>query len=471
MLSERERARAIRLAAVDILIMVVAFELAYLVRVWLLAPLMGHPLIPSISTFLWLVAWAIPVYGLLLFWRGAYEIDLRREPLATLTLVLRPFVIGTLLLGTVIFVVQAKEFSRPIFFIFAGLSCAGVCTSRLLANQHLRSAVAHGRVTRNAVIVGATPRAVAISRALATDGRLGVKVMGHLRIGSEPAQAHVNLLGDIEDLERVLDHHVVDEVVIALQPHELVRVRDLIGPCEVRGITVHVLANFTSGHLANASMNLVNGVPLMTFRSTPHHAADIVLKRAIDILVSAVALLLLSPLMASTAIATWLESGRPILFTQKRKGLVGREFVLYKFRSMWKTHPAFQEDLQHLNEMSGPVFKARNDPRVTRVGRYIRRYSIDELPQLWNVLKGDMSLVGPRPPVPEEVVQYEAWQRRRLSIKPGITCLWQVSGRNDVDFDRWMDLDLHYINHWSLVLDLKILLKTIPAVLLAKGAR
>jgi exopolysaccharide biosynthesis polyprenyl glycosylphosphotransferase len=181
-------------------------------------------------------------------------------------------------------------------------------------------------------------------------------------------------------------------------------------------------------------------------------------------------LLLLAPLLAAVAVAIWLESPGPVLFRQRRVGLNGREFWLYKFRSMHRDAEARLQDLIARNEASGPVFKMRNDPRVTRVGRFIRKTSLDEFPQFWNVLRGEMSIVGPRPPLPEEVRQYKRWQRRRLSVRPGITCEWQVSGRSNVDFDRWIALDLQYIDNWSLWNDLRICARTIPAVLLARGA-
>jgi lipopolysaccharide/colanic/teichoic acid biosynthesis glycosyltransferase len=181
-------------------------------------------------------------------------------------------------------------------------------------------------------------------------------------------------------------------------------------------------------------------------------------------------MIILSPILVATAIAIKIDSSGPILFRQKRVGLNGRNFTLYKFRSMVKNAEKMREQIEHLNEMSGPVFKIRDDPRLTKVGKFIRKFSIDELPQLFNVLKGDMSLVGIRPPISEEVKKYERWQRRRLSMKPGITCIWQVSGRNKVDFDQWMRMDLNYIDNWSLKLDFKLLLKTIPAVLFTKGA-
>jgi len=181
-------------------------------------------------------------------------------------------------------------------------------------------------------------------------------------------------------------------------------------------------------------------------------------------------LILISPVLLVTTIAIRIDSSGPILFRQKRVGLNGRIFTFYKFRSMVRDAEEVRKKIEHLNEMSGPVFKIKNDPRLTRVGRFIRKYSIDELPQLFNVLKGDMSLVGIRPPIPEEVEKYEGWQRRRLSMKPGITCIWQVNGRNKVDFEQWMRMDLSYIDNWSHKLDFELLLKTIPAVIFTRGA-
>ena len=193
--------------------------------------------------------------------------------------------------------------------------------------------------------------------------------------------------------------------------------------------------------------------------------------RALDVAISALVLVLAGPVIGVAALAIKLTSPGSVLFKQTRMGLNGRIFTLYKFRTMIEDAHARREEVAHLNEMNGPAFKAKDDPRVTPVGRWLRRFSLDEIPQLWNVLKGDMSLVGPRPPIPEEVASYHRWHRRRLSMKPGLTCLWQVSGRNEIqDFDHWMKLDLQYIDNWSPSLDLKILLRTIPAVLSGKGA-
>jgi exopolysaccharide biosynthesis polyprenyl glycosylphosphotransferase len=216
----------------------------------------------------------------------------------------------------------------------------------------------------------------------------------------------------------------------------------------------------------------LEGFPLLSFSTTPTNEALMFVRRILDVVLSSLILLFAGPLlMLPTAILIKLTSRGPVLFEQERCGLHGRVFTMYKFRSMVDKAEKRRVELDGLNEMDGPVFKFSSDPRVTAVGRLLRRFSLDEFPQFFNVLKGDMSLVGPRPPLPQEVAHYQRWQRRRLSMKPGITCLWQISGRNEVSFEDWMKLDLTYIDNWSLLLDLKILLKTVPAVLLGRGAK
>jgi len=215
-----------------------------------------------------------------------------------------------------------------------------------------------------------------------------------------------------------------------------------------------------------------DGLPLLSFSTTPTNEAVMFVRRILDIILASVMLLIFGPLlMLPTAILIKLTSPGPVLFRQKRCGLNGRVFTMYKFRSMVDHAEQLRVELEAFNEMDGPVFKSSRDPRITLIGKVIRRRSIDELPQLFNVLQGHMSLVGPRPPLPQEVARYQRWQRRRLSMKPGMTCLWQISGRNEVSFEDWMKLDLTYIDNWSLLLDLKILLKTVPVVLLGRGAK
>jgi exopolysaccharide biosynthesis polyprenyl glycosylphosphotransferase len=214
------------------------------------------------------------------------------------------------------------------------------------------------------------------------------------------------------------------------------------------------------------------GFPLMTFESTSLKLGQLFFKRLFDFIVAGIGFILLTPFLFIVAILIKRTSVGPVFFKQLRCGMYGRKFVFYKFRTMIADAESKLKDISQYNEMNGPVFKMKNDPRITKVGKWLRKFSIDELPQLWNVIKGDMSLVGPRPPIPYEVEKYDIWQRRRLSMRPGITCLWQASGRSEIaDFDEWMKLDLEYIDNWSLGLDFKILFKTIPMVLLGIGAK
>jgi exopolysaccharide biosynthesis polyprenyl glycosylphosphotransferase len=278
-------------------------------------------------------------------------------------------------------------------------------------------------------------------------------------------------LGRITDLVPVLMREVIDEVIFLIEKGRLQQYEEALLVAERHGVRAHVSLDIFPHVLARPVLEELDGIPLLSFTTTPSNPLQLTVKRAIDLAVSSLLFLATLPIQALAVLAIKLSSPGPVYFRQTRCGLNGRLFKLMKFRTMYEGAEDHLHEISHLNEMTGPVFKASKDPRLTLVGRILRRLSIDELPQLWNVIRGDMSLVGPRPPLPEEVARYAPWQRRRLSMAPGITCLWQVSGRNELDFDRWMELDLKYIDTWSPMLDLKILLKTVPAVLSGRGAR
>jgi exopolysaccharide biosynthesis polyprenyl glycosylphosphotransferase len=276
----------------------------------------------------------------------------------------------------------------------------------------------------------------------------------------------------VEQLNSVIAHESVDEVLVALPMDKYgPLVETIVRHCEEQGIIVRVRTQMSNLQVARSYVDDLQGVPVMTIQSGPADGWQLVMKRFIDIVGSAALLLALVPLFAIVALLIKIDSPGAILFAQERVGYNKRRFGVLKFRTMVVEADKQQDMIEHLNEVEGPVFKIRKDPRITRVGAFLRRFSIDELPQLVNVLKGEMSLVGPRPLPVRDVQRIEIqWHKRRFSIKPGITCLWQVNGRSDIGFNEWVRMDLDYIDKWSLGLDLLILVKTIPAVFKGSGA-
>ncbi len=328
------------------------------------------------------------------------------------------------------------------------------------------------RADKQVIMAGTGARARAIVDSILDSPELGVSVRGFLdyrrnglwRYRDIPLRGHPDQFGQIAATEQV------DAVIVAVDTRELPRTRRLFDTAEKMGVAVWFMPDIYKARVATARPTWLNGSPALVYRAVPEGRLALLAKHVMDRIGAVVGLVLTAPLMLLTAIAIKIDSPGSILFKQKRCGLNGKQFHLYKFRTMCCDAEKKKDQLRHLNVMSGPVFKAKNDPRVTRVGRVLRKCSIDEVPQFFNVLRGEMSLVGPRPPLPAEVTQYEPWQRRRLSVKPGVTCLWQVNGRNDVDFEQWMQMDLHYIDNWSLWLDTKILARTVPAVMKGNGA-
>jgi exopolysaccharide biosynthesis polyprenyl glycosylphosphotransferase len=276
----------------------------------------------------------------------------------------------------------------------------------------------------------------------------------------------------ISELEAIIDDQPVDEVFVALPRAKYGHlIETIVATCEEQGIIVRVQTATFNLKVARWRSDELDGTPFVTIQSGPSNEWHLVTKRLIDVFGSAMLLLGLASILAIVALLIKLDSPGPVFFTQNRVGLNRRRFRLFKFRTMAESADEMQHELEHLNEADGPVFKIRNDPRVTRIGRFLRRFSIDELPQLFNVLKGDMSLVGPRPLPLRDVERINTqWHKRRFSMKPGVTCLWQVNGRSDVSFDDWVEMDLQYIDKWSLGLDIRILLRTVPTVLKGSGA-
>jgi len=378
-----------------------------------------------------------------------------------------------LFLILIIFAFKYYFVSRLFIGIFLIINFTALCLHRAMVRLLARYMRTKGLNYRNLLIVGTGQRAINLVKKVQNNSHWGLRIEGLIDknpslIGKEISG--IKVIGALENIAQILKERVIDEVIFLVPRKWLDEIEEAIHVCEEVGVTVRLATDFLNPFIGKIDFGELDGIPLLTLSTTPQKTDLLFIKRLLDILISLIALFLISPILLATAIVIWIDSSGPILFKQKRVGLNGRTFTFYKFRSMVKDAEQIRSRFGHLNEMSGPVFKIREDPRLTKVGKFIRKYSIDELPQLFNVLKGDMSLVGIRPPIPEEVEKYEGWQRRRLSMKPGITCIWQVRGRNQVDFDQWMKMDLHYIDSWSLMLDLKLLFKTIPAVLFKKGA-
>jgi exopolysaccharide biosynthesis polyprenyl glycosylphosphotransferase len=377
--------------------------------------------------------------------------------------------------------------SRSFIALFAVLAGCGLALERYVVLKLLRFWRRHGRNYRNIVVCGTGDQAVHLAQELASRPELGIHVraFADLRAQDEQSKHGIvrlrrelagslqvgRLLRGVEDVAQALKTYAIDEVIFTDVSSVMLEVEEVILICADQGVRTTIAADIFSIGLMKSEISYFGGMPLIHFQTPPGDSWQLGLKRAMDIGVSAVALVLLLPVFGLLALGVKTTAG-PIIFRQTRMGLNGRLFQMYKFRSMYVGAERALATLRASNEMSGPAFKMKYDPRITRFGRLMRRFSLDELPQLWNVLIGDMSLVGPRPPIPGEVGLYDRKSRRRLSMRPGITCTWQVSGRNDIsDFNDWVALDLHYIDNWSLMKDVLLLIRTIPAVVLGTGAR
>jgi len=369
-----------------------------------------------------------------------------------------------------------QQLSGNLAAAFWGVAVTACVASRLALRFLLRQLRLRGRNLRHLVVVGTNPRAVDLARKIAARPGLGYHLLGFV---DDPARAHPSfadsgrrLLADLTGFGPFLASSVVDEVIICLPLRSYYQEASRLAQlCHEQGIMVRISSDLFDLDLGAARADHLEHERLVTISHRGVEGWPILVKGAMDRVLAAAALIVLSPFLAATAVAIRATSPGPILFVQERVGFKKRRFKLLKFRTMVADAEGRQIELQKANEASGPVFKIRDDPRVTPIGRFLRRYSIDELPQLVNVLRGDMSLVGPRPlPVRDCEGFTTDWHRRRFSVRPGLSCLWQVSGRSSVGFEEWMRLDMQYIDQWSFWLDLKIMAKTVGAVFRGAGA-
>ena len=380
-------------------------------------------------------------------------------------------IVTATILGAIAFATNAP-LSRSFPFVCAIAQGLALAAMRFLLYGVLRTARRFGRNTRNVLIVGSGARAAQVFRNIEAHPSWGLRVMGFVDDTDSPVDPSLFAakLFRIDQMGDVLGDLVVDRVVIACPRSMLGSIAPVLKACSGAGVPLTLLPDLFGDYLPTPQIGRFGARPSLEFAAVHHNGFLLGVKRAVDIFGASAALVATTPVIGLAALAIWLEDRGPVFFRQSRCGLYGRPFTMFKLRTMDVNAEAQKAALEALNEMDGPVFKMKRDPRITRVGAILRRYSLDELPQFWNVLMGQMSLVGPRPPVPDEVVHYEISERRRLSMRPGITCIWQVSGRNQIGFEEWVKLDLEYIDAWSLALDAQILAKTVPAVVLARGA-
>jgi exopolysaccharide biosynthesis polyprenyl glycosylphosphotransferase len=418
----------------------------------------GLAALPAMTA--WAVAWVS-----LLWFQGLYRLRRHWSSRSDAADILRAMTLLALVVFGALFVVHLPKVSR-LFLVGLFVAELGVAiASRLVIRWAFGMARRRGFARHDMLIVGTSAAADDFARLIGEHPQLGLEVIGY--VGPRPAKRRLDApwLGPTEAIERVLHERVVDEVAICLPLGDWPLVEAITRICAEEGKVVRVPAGANPPRIAGATVETFADLTLQSIVYGPDRALNLLCKRLIDIALASVGLIALSPVLVGVAVAIRAAHGSPVIFRQRRIGLHGRVFEIVKFRTMVPDAEVRLAELELRNEIHGPAFKLSGDPRITRSGRWLRRTSIDELPQLWNVLRGDMSLVGPRPPLPGEVARYDVWHRRRLAMKPGITGLWQVSARHAEDFNRWVSIDLDYIDRWSLWLDVKILARTIPAML------
>ena len=471
MFAGHQQRAAVLFAAADIALTAIAFEAAYQTRAML--PLRQFSIDPSIR-WLILIAAVLGMVGVgraMGIYARLYTGNARRAVVDTL----QQIVVAMIALMALLYLLNFETpISRPFIALFVGYLALSLGAYRAVAGGfrgELRKAFG---AEASFVVVGDGEKALAMARELEAAEHYGVRLLALIDCGNGLGESQQLIkrypVYPLGDLPRLLKEQVIDEVVFAV-PSE--RLRELEGTfvlCDEHGVKTRLVADFFPHVHSRMYFDRFGTKPLLTFSTSPSDELRLLTKRVFDIVLATVSLVCLAIPMAVLVVVVKLTSKGPAIFEQVRCGLNGRAFKFYKFRSMVDNAEALRADVEHLNEKDGPVFKIAADPRLTGIGGFLRRYSIDEWPQFWNVLKGDMSFVGPRPAVPSEVERYEIWQRRRLRMRPGLTCLWAIQGRDKLDFETWMKLDLEYIDSWSLSLDMKILLQSIPKVVGGKGA-
>jgi exopolysaccharide biosynthesis polyprenyl glycosylphosphotransferase len=472
----RQRKSRVLFALSDIALIGLAFAAAYETRLLLHFQQQFYMqperkvLLLGFSVFVWVAT------GL---WLAVYEKLDSWHPRVVLRDSARQCAIGAACVALLQYVLRLHpEISRPFVVLFAVYAWILLLVFRLGCGRIAATIRREFAAPHFVMVVGTGERAIRMAEAIEGFAEYGVRLTGFLgeQTGPDAPSAYPDItlksvyeVRPIAELPAILRQRVVDEIIFAVGSDRLADLEEAFLLCDEEGVRTRVAVDFFPHVNSTVSLDRFGATPLLTFSAAPDDEIRLLVKRVTDMAVAAAGLTLLAPFMVVVAALIKLTSPGPAIFRQVRCGLNGRRFTFYKFRSMCQNAEALKPALEHLSTRE-TAFKIPDDPRLTPVGRYLRKFSIDEWPQLWSVLRGDMSLVGPRPAVPGEVDRYKRWQRRRLRMRPGLTCIWAISGRDTVDFETWMKLDMQYIDNWSLALDWKILLRTIPHVLTGRGA-
>jgi exopolysaccharide biosynthesis polyprenyl glycosylphosphotransferase len=465
----RHRKARVLFGISDVLLAALAFEAAYQTRVVLH---LERAFYLTVERKALVLAFGLAAWVMIGLWLQVYEkLDIG-SPRVILRDAARQCGYGALCLIVFEYVFRL-DLSRFFLVLFSVYAWVLLLLFRLTAGRVVGVIRREFAAPHYVMVVGTGERAVRMAQGLERSSEYGIRLRGFLSESADaPAEIQLRVpykVLPIGDLPSILRQHVVDEVIFAVGSEKLAELEEIFLMCDEEGVRTRVAVDFFPHVNSTVSLDRFGETPLLTFSAAPYDEIRLLLKRVTDIAIAAAGLVVLAPVMTAIVILIRLTSPGPAIFRQVRCGLNGRLFLFYKFRSMVQNAEELKKDLEHLN-VRETVFKIPDDPRLTRIGWYLRKFSIDEWPQLWNVLLGDMSLVGPRPAVPGEVEQYKRWQRRRLRMRPGLTCLWAISGRDNVDFETWMKMVMQYIDNWSLALDWKILLQTIPRVLTGRGA-
>jgi exopolysaccharide biosynthesis polyprenyl glycosylphosphotransferase len=447
----------------DACLFALAFWLAYLLRSNPdIMDEFGLDPVSPFKDYVWLYLLLIPAAPLILEAQGFYNRPLLCSRRTTAWHLFKACSFTALGLVLALFFLR-MQIARSVLIWFGFMSFVLVFAKEELLRMAVRSRFGQSQYRRRFILIGTTEETEKMRRELKLKSQEGIEILAELNLHTTP----------IEQLVTLLHEHSVNGVIVSAKHSYFDQVETVLRACELEGVEAWLVAEFFKTQISRTTFDDFYGRPILVFRTTPEGSWQSVLKQLLD-LVGALLLLIISlPVLLVVGLIIKLTSPGPVLFRQQRSGLNGQPFTIYKFRTMVTNAEQLQHELAAMNEMSGPVFKVTNDPRVTRIGTFLRKSSLDEFPQLFNVLRGEMSLVGPRPLPVNEVKQFnDLAHRRRLSVKPGLTCLWQISGRNDVsDFRDWVRLDLEYIDNWSFWLDLKILWLTVPVVLTGAGAK